>query len=258
MSKHHRSARRAFTLIELLVVIAIIAILAGILFPVFAKAREKALMVSCISNLKQLALSMNMYTQDWDSRYASSGDTYNPQGSDWVGIDRLVAGGIRVERGGLFPYCKNAELFTCPAAEYSGEKYVVGGVEYTRTSYTLNSNFSRFKATRTSFPAQTYMLLEEQDTRYGLLPRAYDDGMFWAPPSVGGLAQFSAPPGFTFIVNGQNVATERHHDGAIAAFADGHVKWVPSEQAMVYTPTMKKGPNFAMFFPRRSGANQYP
>ncbi|MFQ6133019.1 MAG: prepilin-type N-terminal cleavage/methylation domain-containing protein [Armatimonadota bacterium] len=61
-------SRRGFTLIELLVVIAIIAILAAILFPVFAKAREKARAASCLSNMKQLALSWQMYTQDWDER----------------------------------------------------------------------------------------------------------------------------------------------------------------------------------------------
>ena len=61
--------RRGFTLIELLVVIAIIAILAAILFPVFAKAREKARQASCQSNLKQLALACLMYAQDYDEHF---------------------------------------------------------------------------------------------------------------------------------------------------------------------------------------------
>ncbi|MFO8079838.1 MAG: prepilin-type N-terminal cleavage/methylation domain-containing protein, partial [Armatimonadota bacterium] len=65
MSTH----RRGFTLIELLVVIAIIAILAAILFPVFARAREKARQTSCLSNLKQLGLGMQMYAQDYDERF---------------------------------------------------------------------------------------------------------------------------------------------------------------------------------------------
>src|SRR5215207_2591903 len=64
-----RSARRGFTLIELLVVIAIIAILAAILFPVFAQAREKARSASCLSNIKQLGLTLQMYAQDYDEIY---------------------------------------------------------------------------------------------------------------------------------------------------------------------------------------------
>ena len=63
------TTRRGFTLIELLVVSAIIAILSAILFPVFARAREKARQTSCLSNVKQLALSMLMYVQDYDERF---------------------------------------------------------------------------------------------------------------------------------------------------------------------------------------------
>ena len=64
-------SRRGFTLIELLVVIAIIAILAAILFPVFAKAREKARQTSCLSNVKQLGLGLMMYAQDYDEKLPS-------------------------------------------------------------------------------------------------------------------------------------------------------------------------------------------
>src|SRR5438067_179265 len=66
---HRRTARRGFTLIELLVVIAIIAILAAILFPVFAQAREKARQAGCTSNLKQISLATMMYLQDYDETY---------------------------------------------------------------------------------------------------------------------------------------------------------------------------------------------
>jgi len=89
---------KAFTLIELLVVIAIIAILAAILFPVFAKAREKARQTSCVSNEKQLGLAFVQYTQDYDESYPvdSNGGNYN----GWAGE--------------LFPYIKSYNSFACP------------------------------------------------------------------------------------------------------------------------------------------------
>src|SRR3954464_13938987 len=64
-----RTSRRAFTLIELLVVIAIIAILAAILFPVFAQARDRARMTACLSNMKQIGASLMLYVQDYDETY---------------------------------------------------------------------------------------------------------------------------------------------------------------------------------------------
>ncbi len=89
--------RRGFTLIELLVVIAIIAILAAILFPVFAKAREKARQASCLSNLKQVGLAFQQYTQDYDEQY----------------MDRDM-GGVSF-RGLLNPYIKSFQIWKCPS-----------------------------------------------------------------------------------------------------------------------------------------------
>ena len=77
----NRTRVSAFTLIELLVVIAIIAILAAILFPVFAQAREKARQTSCLSNMKQLGTATMMYVQDYDERMPSDANTTRPDGS---------------------------------------------------------------------------------------------------------------------------------------------------------------------------------
>src|SRR5512142_1907301 len=111
---HHRS-RRGFTLIELLVVIAIIAILAAILFPVFAQAREKARGVSCLSNFRQLGTAFQMYLQDYDEvvlpRYRacpSTGPAATPN-APLLWTDTIQ------------PYVKNKQIFICPSA--SGSKY---------------------------------------------------------------------------------------------------------------------------------------
>jgi prepilin-type N-terminal cleavage/methylation domain-containing protein/prepilin-type processing-associated H-X9-DG protein len=112
MSHQHR---RGFTLIELLVVIAIIAILAAILFPVFAQAREKARQTSCLSNIKQLATSAIMYLQDYDETLAgpalrrvgaTSPTAYSNYwwGQRWMTWPEL-----------LMPYVKNVDIYTCPS-----------------------------------------------------------------------------------------------------------------------------------------------
>ena len=97
-----KGRRKGFTLIELLVVIAIIAILAAILFPVFARAREKARTSSCQSNLKQIGIAAAMYAQDYDERYAVCWQyAPNPTQAWYPAL--------------LYPYVKNDQLFTCPS-----------------------------------------------------------------------------------------------------------------------------------------------
>jgi len=97
--------KNAFTLIELLVVIAIIAILAAILFPVFARARENARRSSCQSNLKQIGLGIIQYVQDYDEKLPSIG-TGNPTNS-------AGTGGSWAQR--IYPYIKSSQLFACPS-----------------------------------------------------------------------------------------------------------------------------------------------
>jgi len=105
--------RRGFTLIELLVVIAIIAILAAILFPVFARAREAARATSCRSNLKQIGTAFNMYTADYDQTMPSSNPGAAPGGSCDIETIRTHYGGTVANV--LQPYVKNTQLFTCPS-----------------------------------------------------------------------------------------------------------------------------------------------
>ena len=121
IGKKMQNKRSGFTLIELLVVIAIIAILAAILFPVFAQAREKARTISCLSNTKQIGLSVMMYVQDYDETFFSQpwpGGCPDP--GYWAGAQA----GQPLQHWAtlLYPYVKNGQVFHCPS--FTGSTYV--------------------------------------------------------------------------------------------------------------------------------------
>lgn len=105
---YKRYTQKAFTLIELLVVIAIIAILAAILFPVFAQARESARMTSCLNNMRQLGLGLQMYAQDSDETFPSIYAGYD-QNYKYIGHEGWMW------KNAIAPYLKNKGIFRCPS-----------------------------------------------------------------------------------------------------------------------------------------------
>jgi prepilin-type N-terminal cleavage/methylation domain-containing protein/prepilin-type processing-associated H-X9-DG protein len=118
----HKARKTGFTLIELLVVIAIIAILAAILFPVFARARENARRASCQSNLKQIGLGILQYTQDYDERFPNAGSAYDLPGPVDATWDLVIQ-----------PYVKSTQILTCPSDSTSLKVTVNGFGQITRS-----------------------------------------------------------------------------------------------------------------------------
>jgi len=127
--------RNGFTLIELLVVIAIIAILAAILFPVFAKVREKARQISCLSNMKQLGLAWTQYSEDYDETYPNS----IWYGSGWA--------------SNIYPYIKSANVFRCP--DESNSVVDTWDSAFVLVDYIASANIMTNSATSTMTPTGT-------------------------------------------------------------------------------------------------------
>jgi prepilin-type N-terminal cleavage/methylation domain-containing protein/prepilin-type processing-associated H-X9-DG protein len=121
---NHMVNRRGFTLIELLVVIAIIAILASILFPVFARARENARRTSCMSNLKQIGLGLAMYVQDYDEVMPAAYNNLVVPYMKWMDM--------------AYPYIKNEQVFNCPSAGSNLANYTREGYF---GSYAINASY---------------------------------------------------------------------------------------------------------------------
>jgi prepilin-type N-terminal cleavage/methylation domain-containing protein/prepilin-type processing-associated H-X9-DG protein len=160
--------RRGFTLIELLVVIAIIAILAAILFPVFARAREKARETSCTSNIKQLALGLLMYAQDYDGKYPCQNMAHYP-GALPGGTPDYPRDACCVERNiwamVTAPYIKNTQVFLCPSEDGGWPArpatiYGAGGVIHYKFKHGICARGDGVKDSAFAWPAQQTMLRE--------------------------------------------------------------------------------------------------
>lgn len=231
---HTNTTRRsAFTLIELLVVIAIIAILASILFPVFARARENARRTSCISNLKQMGLATMQYTQDYDeglpvSLYSVPNGYNYPDGKEWW-PDTLYWPQM------IYPYHKSSQVFFCPSSPDSNR------TDPRRLNYGANEVVIAYPATSTPLkvaaiisPASTYMMMDASDIRINPTHANAAVSPYYLPGL--GEASGSCP---TTINNYKDCMSGRHFGGVSVAFADGHVKWLKS--AVLRRETFKSG-----------------
>jgi prepilin-type N-terminal cleavage/methylation domain-containing protein/prepilin-type processing-associated H-X9-DG protein len=247
---------RGFTLIELLVVIAIIAILAAILFPVFAQAREKARQTQCLSNMKQVAYSAMMYAQDYDGHQVPMqlDSTADPKGSpfdhqyNWVVL--------------LMPYVKNKSVFSCPSnpgtvdsktKDATGQPFQIG------TSYGINAHYGSFIAYGFRYDVTDAQITKP--SQFGIFAdgfayvdvtknpnpdtwpcnRGLDPGQWWWRPPGGPLDTArggpTGPPAtrdawyYTFYAPaGAPKPCGRHNAICNVGFADGHAKAIKNSR----------------------------
>jgi prepilin-type N-terminal cleavage/methylation domain-containing protein/prepilin-type processing-associated H-X9-DG protein len=178
--------RSGFTLIELLVVIAIIAILAAILFPVFARARAKAQQNNCLSNLKQLQLGLIMYASDYDNTFPCYGS------------------GVDVWQGLILPYVKNTQIYICPSDSVMNSVWGGATQAITKASYGANNQrrpcsdgCGGIKEACITYPGEMMGL---------------SDAVAW---TIAGLAEIAS-----------SAATCRHNEGANQSYMDGHAKFL--------------------------------
>ena len=210
----HRSVKNngksAFTLIELLVVIAIIAILAAILFPVFARARENARRSSCTSNLKQVGLAILQYTQDYDEKYP-----LHNGGNATTGFYVIMQ-----------PYIKSAQIVQCPSEPTPPSDLY--GANYSDYAYNLglgweNGNSRGLSIATLTQPSVTVMAVDYKSS--------YADN--WSAGC--GLNTTTCAAGLEITESG---AAQRHLETQNVLFTDGHVKSykgaTPNQSAVVY------------------------
>ncbi len=204
---NQNTQQKGFTLIELLVVIAIIAILAAILFPVFARARENARRTSCLSNLKQINLGWLQYIQDYDEQMPA----YN-------------AGGTTQYPGGFFdvlqPYLKSTQLYQCPSDPSAPEAPGVTGY----TDYNVNL----WLAVRSStYGITSLAAIDSPSLVVNIFDYGATTGRSWSAGSVtsAGANQNCSSGCTPGLATFPNRVALRHLDGSTFAFADGHAKW---------------------------------
>lgn len=200
--------KNAFTLIELLVVIAIIAILAAILFPVFARARENARRSSCQSNLKQIGLGIMQYTQDYDEKLPYFNDVAPAAVAGGVGASNtfsITEGNPAFE---VQPYIKSWQIFRCPSpadisaanpGTYPGTNYMWNGVLIRATGLSL-----------AAIPSSAEVVALKEFI-------LADNRLYIRPDMIGAATTYQ----YWSTVGDSPL----HFDGSNFLYADGHVKW---------------------------------
>ncbi len=217
-----RRSRVGFTLIELLVVIAIIAILAAILFPVFAKAREKARQSSCLSNIKQWELAFLQYAQDYDETFPGIRFNYGgawpwtvwPGSIDWNGVFTH----------GVQPYVKNMQVRECPSDSkgdrWSGDNGMSYG--YSEYMYNFDQGWSTIASITRAPTGVAGVSIVAETWASGI----YMDWEGGGPAPVDGLARIR--------YGGWSPWVPHHNDGQNVGYADGHGKYMNKDQMISY------------------------
>jgi len=216
-----RRRSQGFALIELLVVIAIIAILAAILFPVFAQAREKARQTTCASNLRQLGLAAMMYAQDYDQHYVPWYGDGVSKGQGWSSI--------------LTPYVKSEAMFTCPSdgvkrsnTKVAKRSYTMNGDWFSPDQRGLSRSYTTDKGTGP--PLGGY---SEADVEQPAMTIMFCDR--WAPDNflLGQGYSVSASECHLHASTG-HFGLNNHMDGSNFTMADGHTKWLKRTTANMW------------------------
>jgi prepilin-type N-terminal cleavage/methylation domain-containing protein/prepilin-type processing-associated H-X9-DG protein len=246
------SRRSGFTLIELLVVIAIIAILAAILFPVFAQARQKARAALCLSQSKQIGIAVHMYTQDYDETLPQAYLLDAPASSK---VKPTPVRGFHVI---LQPYVKSQTVFLCPSDPDKVHPLLV----YWGPSFPLSflpnyailspDDYTPVRMAAIDEPANTIILVEGRMKNIGGLGVWGYGGAEWQ----GGRRLTDAEMQAGSISPKPRVAYDRHLGGSDYIFADGHAKWLRWEQT--FQPTWLWGPpSIASWLQVNKNANSY-
>ena len=197
MSARTTPPRRAgFTLIELLIVIAIIAILAGLLFPVFAEARSKARQTTCANNLHQIGLAIAMYREDWGYYVPAS---LGPR--VWMEV-------ARGKQGLIDPYLRNEAVRQCPSRRIPTARYCINGWYGTVYGHSETSPQGQPDA-KVPRPATTLIVWEHQ-VPFAFCNRGQRGGSADEPDPAQGISHWDSS----------------HTGGFNALWCDGHVKWM--------------------------------